>query len=254
MCYDISVFIPPEKLEDDLSQLGLFVNNYDGFQPHYHISAHRTPNPHVPVVTAIDKDQIQSFFWGLLPPWMKEMDDKWRRNMANAKAETLLEKRSYRSAALKRHCAILASGFFEWRRVDGKAYPYFIGLKDMDLFAIAGIWEYNRNLNIHSVSLITTEANPMMATIHNKKERMPAILDKERLELWLRDPLPESADNDSREAQFREQIEALLPFPQEGMKAHTISKLITSRKEDIDQPAVLEPKVYYEVQEADKEL
>jgi putative SOS response-associated peptidase YedK len=251
MCYDISVYIPPEKLEENLSQLGLFINDFDGFQLHYHLSAHRTPNPHIPVVTADNRASIQSFFWGLLPPWMKELDDKWRRNMANAKAETLLEKRSYKSAALKRHCAILMSGFFEWRHIDGKAYPYFIQVKDFDLFAVAGIWEYNRNLNMHSVSLITTAANPMMAKIHNKKERMPAILDKEGIDLWLREPLPSDADEAARLEQFQEQYQALLPIAQDRMEAYTISKLITSRKESSDQAAVLEPEVYYDVQKAD---
>jgi putative SOS response-associated peptidase YedK len=254
MCYDISVYIPPEKLESNLEQLGLFVKDFDGFEPHYHISAHRTPNPHIPVVTANEKDVIQSFLWGLVPPWMKEMDEKWRRNMANAKAETLLEKRSYKSAALKRHCVILATGFFEWRHLEGKAIPYHIHLKDRELFGIAGIWEYNSAMNIHSVSLITTEANPMMAKIHNKKERMPVILDKDGIDLWLRESLPEDASSSDLESNFHQQVSALSPFPQDNMEAYTISKLITSRKEDSDQEKILEPLEYEEVKRADGEF
>ncbi len=254
MCYDISVYVSPERLGEELSNLDLFVTDTEVFETHYHISAHRSASPHIPVITASKPEKIQSFLWGLLPPWMKEYDDSWRRKMANAKAETLLEKRSYKSSALKRHCVILATGFFEWRHIDGKAYPYFIRLKGQELFGIAGIWEYNRNLDMPSVSLITTEANPMMAKIHNKKERMPVILDSEGIKKWIGVNPSKDASPKDLEDLFYQQAEALFPFDEKKMEAHTVSKLITSRRDNPDQKAVLEPEVYYEVQKADGEI
>jgi putative SOS response-associated peptidase YedK len=50
--------------------------------------------------------------WGLIPSWAK--DKKVGYKMINAKAETLTEKPSYRTAFKKRRCLIPATGFYEW--------------------------------------------------------------------------------------------------------------------------------------------
>jgi putative SOS response-associated peptidase YedK len=50
--------------------------------------------------------------WGLIPHWAK--DARIAYKMINARAETLLEKSSYRALVGSRRCLIVADGFYEW--------------------------------------------------------------------------------------------------------------------------------------------
>ena len=75
-----------------------------------------------------------------------------------------------------------------------------------------------------------------MAKIHNSKERMPVILPEEIERDWL--------DNDLTD----EQIKKFFPAINEHkMEAHTISRLITSRKENSNVPEVIEKFEYPEL-------
>ena len=56
--------------------------------------------------------------WGLIPSWAK--DPALGNTMINARADTVGEKPSFRSAYKKRRCLVLADGFYEWQR-EGKA-------------------------------------------------------------------------------------------------------------------------------------
>ena len=69
--------------------------------------------------------------------------------------------------------------------------------------------------------MLTTDANGLMERIHNSKKRMPVILPKELEGRWLDEGLEKE-----------EVLEMTGAYPEEKMTAHTISKLITSRKED----------------------
>ncbi len=239
MCYDISIYTNPAKVEERFS--ATFAEpDRELFEPSYHISAHRLEKPMIPVIANEEPQQIHMFLWGLIPPWNQEYDGQWRRKMANAKAETLLSKKTYKKPAQKKRCLILVDGFFEWRHVKSKTYPYYIYRANRQPFAIAGIWEYNQHLNIHSVSLITTSANPLLAKIHNKKERMPAILRPEHERIWIDD-----------EGSVDDKLKLLEPFPQEEMAAHTISKRITQKDEDSNVPEVIEPVTYPDLEEYD---
>jgi putative SOS response-associated peptidase YedK len=62
-------------------------------------------------------------------------------------------------------------------------------LPNQDLFCFAGI--YNQWVNkltgetLNTFAMLTTEANPLMAEIHNSKKRMPVILTPQNESLWL---------------------------------------------------------------------
>ncbi len=79
-----------------------------------------------------------------------------------------------------------ASGFFEWKR-EGKAkQPYHITTADGSILCFAGIHESwtdpETKEDVRSVSILTTEPNALMASIHN---RMPVILGGEQIGRWL---------------------------------------------------------------------
>jgi putative SOS response-associated peptidase YedK len=187
----------------------------------------------LPVITNEEPKQINLFDWGLIPFWVKDETsaNQIREKTANARSETIFEKPSFRCSAQKKHCLVLADGFFEWRSFLGKNFPYFIYLKNNEPFAMAGLWDNWRNKRngevINSFTIITTRANPILEKIHNKKKRMPVILKEEDFKTWI-DP------DVSKEASMR----LLAPFDEKLMRAHTISKLITSKNTDPNIPDV----------------
>jgi putative SOS response-associated peptidase YedK len=199
-------------------------------------------HPTTPVITAESPDCIDLLQWGLIPKWVKsETQAKdLRKQTLNAKSETIFEKPSFRSSINKKRCLVLVEGFYEWRDVGGKKYPYFIHLKDAEVFALGGIYESWTSQEtgeiFNTYSIVTTEANPLMAMIHNLKLRMPLIIGKENESDWLNVDLP------------KESIQGLMkPFNQDLMNAYTISRLITSRTENSNVVEVRSEFVYSEL-------
>ena len=205
------------------------------FEPIFHASAFTFPA--WPIITREHPEKIELSNWGLIPQWIKTKTEaaKFRMNTFNAVGETAFEKPSFRHAIRYNRCLVLSTGFFEWRDYNKEKFPYFISLKSNEMFAMAGIYEQwpDRETGelFHTFSILTTSANPLMAQIHNLKQRMPVILPPGREKDWLF-------------AQDQVQINSFLqPYPSEAMQAHTISKLITSRKEPSN---VKEVQDYYE--------
>lgn len=200
-------------------------------------------HPHMPVVADAKPEEFLPFQWGLIPGWVKDATQaaEIRSMTLNAKAETVFEKPSFRNAIKKRRCIIPATGFFEWKEWNGKKYPYFISLKNEEIFAFGGIWEEwtdraGTGEIIYSFSILTTEANPMMAEIHNTKKRMPFILPPGAEHEWL--------DPRLREYELKE---IMRPLDENLMQAYTVSKRITSRSESSDVPEVTAPFEYPEL-------
>jgi putative SOS response-associated peptidase YedK len=178
----------------------------------------------VAIVRLPDPDdlQVKSLQWGLIPSWAK--DPKIGSKLINARAETVSEKPSFRSALRKRRCLIPANGFYEWQQVEGsrQKQPYFIGLQDERLFAFAGLYEQWGSPGgdvLETCTIITTTANELMAPIH---ERMPVILAEQDYALWL-DPSFGEIDR----------LQALLdPYPASEMKLYPVSSLVNNPKND----------------------
>ena len=153
----------------------------------YHVNAFNFPK--CPIITS--SDEVQVFNWGLIPFWIKteEDADEIRRMTLNARADTIFEKPSFREPIMKKRCIVPSTGYFEWRHEGGKKIPYYIYLKNEDIFSMAGIydtWLDKETGNEHTTfSIITTDTNPLTDYIHNTKHRMPAILSKEDEEKWL---------------------------------------------------------------------
>jgi len=236
MCYHLSTRLTGIQIQE---RFGGNSNQPLLFDPVYHVSGFAYPQ--MPTITQTEAGkQAQLAYWGLIPRWVKDEDTavKMRSRTLNARSETVTEKPSFRSAVKTNHCLVPATGFFEWHTGPKKEKtPHYIYLKSQEPFAMAGIFEEWLNKAtgewITSFSILTTEANPMMADIHNTKERMPVILSKTDEDVWLAKDVP-----------LVDQLALLQPFPQEEMTSHTISKLITKRGADTNVPAVLQPFAY----------
>jgi len=237
MCFSIA--LTAEALLKSNSFFKALLHNHE-FQPKYFVSAFTFPE--YPVIACEYPDAVAMFRWGLIPHWVKTNADaqKLRQYNLNARSETAFEKPSFRGPIRKKRCLVPVSGFFEWREFNKKKYPYYISLKNDALFMLGGIydnWTDKESGEISGTfSILTTEANPMIATIHNTKLRMPVIIASELETEWLNNEL--SPDDVSK---------FFVPFAEEEMKAHTVSKNISSRQADPNTPAAIEEYHYPEL-------
>jgi putative SOS response-associated peptidase YedK len=122
--------------------------------------------------------------WGLVPFWAK--DPAIGNRMINARAETVAEKPSFRTAYRKRRCLVLADGFYEWHSHEGQKTPYFISLQSGEPFAFAGLWESwsdkESDQTLETATIVTTSANEFMSKLHN---RMPVVIEAGKADPWL---------------------------------------------------------------------
>ena len=144
---------------------------------------------YAPVITHDSVDQVQFYQWGLLPFWAK--DFKIQYATLNARVETLKEKPSFRQVVHQR-CLVIADGFIEWQWLDPKGkhkQKYLIQLPHGALFGFAGLWSKWQSADtgqtIFTFTIITGEANELMAEIHNTKKRMPLLLKPKMGKNWL---------------------------------------------------------------------
>jgi len=131
-----------------------------------------------------NEKELTSLRWGLIPSWAK--DPSIGNRMINARAETVAEKPSFRTAYRKRRCLILADGFYEWRREGEVKIPHFISLANGKPFAFAGLWEHWQSKgaeeSLQTTTIVTTAANEFLTQLHH---RMPVVLETETARRWL---------------------------------------------------------------------
>ncbi len=171
------------------------------------------------IVRRREENWLDRFHWGLVPFWAKDISIGNR--MINARAETVAEKPSFRSAFKKRRCLILADGFYEWHGEKGKKQPVFITLPDNKPFAFAGLWETwddkGKSDSVYrSCTIITTAASNSIRQIHH---RMPAVLKPEIYENWIK---PNNQDIGLLENILEEQIETEFVYRPVSLQVNSV--------------------------------
>ena len=160
--------------------------------------------------------------WGLIPSWSQDM--KLAASMINARAETVAEKPAFRAAFKRRRCLIPANGFYEWQRNGKSKVPHLISLRSSDLFAFAGLWESWHAPDgsvVESCTVLTTSANELMATIH---DRMPVILPVSEYGVWL--------DAQVQDASVLSEL--LVPYAADDMQAERVSDVVNNARNEVD--------------------
>jgi len=221
MCGRFTQTASPEVIAEQFK-----ITNPPLFTPRYNIA----PSQLIAAIR-IDPDTatrtLVMLRWGLIPSWAK--DPKIGNQCINAKAETVAEKPSFRSAFKKRRCLVIATGFYEWQVQSRAKQPIWIGLQSKRPFAFAGLWEQWKPPEgepLETCTIITTEPNDLMAPIHN---RMPVILSPASYNQWL-----------DLSFQQIEPLKALLrPYPSEELTAYPVSTLVNNPRHDASQ--CLEP-------------
>jgi len=156
----------------------------------YHFNAFSNPK-----CTVVTTDNLQVMNWGLIPFWAKteQSANEIRKLTYNARSETIFQKPAFKYAIQKRRCIIPSTGYFEYHHNEDKSKtPYYIYLKNIKIFSMAGIfdlWTNPVNGDVYQTfSLITTIANDLTSKIHNggkNPKRMPLILKESDEEKWL---------------------------------------------------------------------
>ena len=189
--------------------------------PRYNIA----PTTPVPVVRNGAAGRIIVLHvWGLIPAWSK--DPSMGARMANARAETVAEKPSFRGPFKRSRCIVPADGFYEWRAGTPKQ-PFCIRAAQGGLLAFAGLWDHWEGPEgaVDSCTILTTSANGAMAPIH---DRMPVLLAREDYGRWL-DP-----------GTTKEDLLALLrPCPDAWLELHPVSTRVGNVRND--DPTLMEP-------------
>ncbi len=154
------------------------------FKPRYNIA----PGSDIPVVRRLaeGKRVLDLMKWGLVPHWAPNPDVG--NKFVNARGETVAIKPAFREAYQRRRCLVPASGFYAWKADGHTRLPFYFSLRSRQPLALAGIWEAwgaTAGTPLRTVCLITTWANALMASIH---DRMPVILSPDKWDAWLDDP------------------------------------------------------------------
>jgi putative SOS response-associated peptidase YedK len=147
--------------------------------------------------------RLGRYRWGLVPSWAK--DPGVGARAVNARAESLAQRPMFKAALARRRCIVPADAFYEWQRLPvgegglaaspaaarparrrGRTQPWCFRAADGSLLGFAGLYEVWRASPeaewLATCTIITTEANEMMAPVH---DRMPVILRPEDYERWL---------------------------------------------------------------------
>jgi len=190
--------------------------------------------PKVPVLKSDGEKSMEIMQWGLIPFWVK--DEKTANTIKsktlNARIESADKKASYRHTLKKNRCIIPVKGFFEWQHRQNSKIPWYIQVKNQEIFGIAGLYDEwtNRETGeiMKSFSILTRDANALMAEIHNTAKRMPVVLSEDMEDFWV------DTKNSPQEAlaNVQQSIDGLL-------RAYTITDSINKRGTDTSNNNIL---------------
>ncbi len=166
--------------------------------------------------------------WGLIPNWAR--DEKIGVSTFNAREESIDSKAAFRGAWREgRRCLVVTDGFYEWDKKRGGKQPFAIARATGQLTVMAGLWEEwmsPANERIASCTVITIEANELIAPLH---DRMPVILSEEDWPAWLGEVAASDAE-----------LKALLrPYPSDQMKLWSVDRAVGNWHND--GPHLVEP-------------
>jgi putative SOS response-associated peptidase YedK len=220
-------FSSTSQLQFLLEQFRAEPMGVEGHQPSWNVA----PASDILVVTSSDgARQLRALKWGLVPRWAK--DPSGANRMINLRAETVREKKGWKSTLARKRCIIPIDGFYEWQD-QGKGQrkqPFYITGRDFSPLALAGLWSTWRDPEsgeeLFTCTILTTSANDLMGSVHH---RMPVILLPDDWDAWLD---PENTDTD-------ELAKLLVPAPEELLTLWPVDKAVGNVRNN--RPELQEP-------------
>jgi putative SOS response-associated peptidase YedK len=235
MCFTVNVNLVKEELEN---RFGATLIDPEKYRPSYYYHAFSLPE--MPVICSGSSGNIELLKWGLIPAWTRNAEDAnvIRFKTFNARSESIKEKPSFSDSFENQRCIIPVKGFFEWQHVGKEKIPWYIYRTDNEILSLAGL--YNRWKDsatgelINTFSIVTSDANELMAEIHNSGKRMPVILDRKYESVWI-----------DLKTSLTDAFDLLKPASPEVLKAHTVGPLVNNRNADRNTPDIIKPYKYY---------
>ena len=131
-------------------------------------------------------NEITLMNWG----WERSFS---KRPLINTRGQEAWYKKTWAEAMMQRRCIIPATAYYEWdeNQPKGKRDRYKVTPTDDETFALGGLYEINQDTGEMFMSILTTQPNKKMASIHH---RMPVILEKENFNQWLQSVEKEEVD------------------------------------------------------------
>lgn len=216
MCGRFSIAIDSEDVQTEL-MLGEMPESWN---ERFNIA----PTQLAPIVRDSSSRAVEMVRWGLVPYWAK--DPKIGYSLINARAESVADKPSFKSAFKSKRCLVLTDGFYEWKSEPANPKiktPYYYSLKSGRPFTFAGLWDHwepkpgQSEQAMDTFTIITCPANALVAQVH---DRMPVMFIDEKRWRWL------------EETDQAILLEMLQPADPELMCAWQVSRLINSPQHD----------------------
>jgi putative SOS response-associated peptidase YedK len=176
----------------------------DGLRDRYNLA----PSEPIPVIRR--PHHLELLRWGL------KMPDA-RMAGINARVESLT-KPIYRDKVRDNRCLIVVDGFYEWRSLGGKKFPYLIARQDKAPLVMAGIYD-----STDGCAIITAPSQGLVSTLH---DRMPLVLPPDSFAAWL----------DQNEKDVRS---ILAQATADGLTCYPVSRAVNSVRND--DPRLIEP-------------
>lgn len=194
------------------------------FPPRYNVA----PTQPIPTVMQTPRGrEFQLMRWGLIPSWAK--DPARVGLLINARAETILEKPSFRNAMRYRRCLVPADGYYEWRQAGNAKQPLYIHPRARGPIAFAALaetWIGPNGEEMDTVAIATTAASKDLESFH---PRMPAVIAPDAFAAWL----------DTRDTDIEGALALLAPAPSGTFTWHEVSKAVNHVAND--SAALIEP-------------
>jgi putative SOS response-associated peptidase YedK len=183
--------------------------------PRYNIA----PMQQVPVVRlrADGTRECVEMRWGLVPRWAKDPSIGVR--LINARAETIVDKPSFRTAFHHHRCLLPADGFYEWQTTATGKQPVHVARRDGAPIGFAGLferWLAADGSVLDTCTIVTTAANDLLRALH---DRMPVIVAPADYARWLDAANPDVLD-------------LLAPFPSAALACHPVSTRVNAVRND----------------------
>lgn len=108
----------------------------------------------------------------------------------NARSESVFETSLFRQSIRTKRCLIIASGFYEWQRSFKPSKAFWFYHQHQPFLVFAGLYQTilgTDNQKIVQTAMLTTNANDVMAPIH---DRIPVMLNPDQFQHWVHPKTP----------------------------------------------------------------
>lgn len=183
MCGRIALYTPPARLAR-LLDAALAAGLSGETEPSWNVAPTRTL---FGVAMHHGTRELGEYRWGLVPYWTK--DPSMGNRAFNARAETVESRPAFRDAFERRRLLVPVDGFYEWDRRGASKVPHLFTRSDGDVLVLAGLYERWRDPAMPkdapplvTCTVLTTTPGADIDGIH---DRMPVVVERDAMDLWL---------------------------------------------------------------------